>query len=77
MMGRRDSESLNSSVNFPEKRTREEFRDVDEFTREGQRRTLRKLRGQYHPSELLSNPRELEAGEKLNQTLLTWLVERT
>jgi len=44
MMGRRDGESFNSSVNFPEKRTREEFRDVNKFTRKSQRRTIHSFR---------------------------------
>jgi hypothetical protein len=44
MMGRRYGESFNSSVNFPEKRTRKEFRDVNKFTRKGQRRTIHSFR---------------------------------
>ncbi len=37
----------------------------------------RKLRGQYHPSESLSNPEELKVGERTSQNLLIWLEGRT
>jgi hypothetical protein len=43
MMGRGDGESFNSSVNFPEKRTRKELRNINKFTGKGQRRTIHSL----------------------------------